>query len=139
MPNPSIAFNDGSGTTTITSLVPRLGNWSPVPDDIGPLAPALGNGIGEQWIFRTDYSVSFEIANIPASSLGDLQRLRLWLRRGNTMTVNTNDLSARSYTVLLKEGSATPSWVLDRALLEYTVSFEVVNTSAAPMICIYRA
>ena len=138
MPNPSIAFNDGSGTTTITSPVPRLGNWTPLATPIGPNAVALGSGIAEQWAHRTDYGASFELANVPASSLADLQRLRLWLLNGNTMTVSTNDLAARSYTVQLKEGSAAPSWVLDRALLEYTVSFEVVNTSAAPLTCVYR-
>jgi hypothetical protein len=138
MANPSISFNDGSGTTTITSLTPRLGNWTPLVTPIGPNAVALGSGVAEQWTFRADYGASFEMANVPASSLADLQRLRLWLVNGGTMTVNTNDLTANSYTVQLKEASTTPSWTLDRALLEYTVSFEVVNTSAAPMTCVYR-
>ena len=138
MANPSISFNDGSGTTTITSLTPRLGNWTPLVTPIGPNAVALGSGVAEQWTHRTDYGASFEMANVPASSLADLQRLRLWLVNGGTMTVATNDLTANSYTVQLKEASATPSWTLDRALLEYTVTFEVVNTSAAPMTCIYR-
>lgn len=138
MANPSISFNDGSGATTITSLTPRLGNWTPMVVRVGPNAVALGSGIAEQWKYRDDYGASFEMANVPASSLADLQRLRLWLVNGGTMTVATNDLSANSYTVQLKEASTTPSWTLDRALLEYTVSFEVVNTSAAPMTCIYR-
>lgn len=138
MANPSISFNDGSGTTTITSLTPRLGNWTPTTTPVGPNVVSLGSGLAEQWIYRTDYGASFELANVQIPNIADLQRLRVWLLAGNNFTVNTADLAARSYTVTLKPGSDTPKWTLDRALLEYTVSFEVLNTAAAPLVCQYR-
>lgn len=137
MANPSIAFNDGSGTTTITSVVPRLQNFVPDQLPVGPNETALGTGVVQQWVYRMDYTATLEMAYIPAASLADLQRLKAWLLSGGTATLNTADAAARSYTVGLKPGTA-PSWTLDKKLLEYTLSIAVLNTVAAPLICIYR-
>jgi len=137
MANPSIVFNDGSGATTITAVAPRFQNWIPDSAPVGPNETALGTGQLFQWVYRTDYSAAFEMPYIPAARLPDLQRLKLWLLSGGTITVNTADLSANSYTVSLKPGTV-PSWKLDQKLLEYTLSIAVLNQAAAPLICIYR-
>lgn len=137
MANPSIAFDDGSGLTTITSLVPRLQNFVPDQMPIGPNETALGTGVSTQWVYRLDYSATFEMAYIPAASMSDLQRLKVWLLSGGNVTLNTADAAARSYTVNLKPGT-TPSWKLDQKMLEYTLSLAVLNAAAAPIVCIYR-
>lgn len=137
MANPSIVFNDGSGATTITAVAPRFQSWVPDTAPVGPNETALGTGALFQWVYRSDYSASFELPYIPAASLPDLQRLKVWLLSGGAITVNTADLSANSYTVSLKPGT-TPSWKLDRKLLEYTLSVAVINTVAAPLTCRYR-
>lgn len=137
MPNPSIVFNDGSGATTITAVAPRFQNWLPDTAPIGPNETALGTGQLFQWVYRTDFSASFELPYIPAARLPDLQRLKVWLLTGGTITVNTADLSSNSYTASLKPGT-TPSWKLDQKLLEYTLSIAVINAAAAPLTCQYR-
>ena len=137
MAYPSIVFDDGSGATTITSLVPRFQNWIPDTTPIGPNETALGTGQTFQWAYRTDYSATFDMGVIPPASLPDLQRLKVWLLTGGTITINTADLSAHSYTVTLKPGSI-PSWKLDQKLLEYTLSLGVLNSAAAPLTCQYR-
>lgn len=137
MANPSIVFDDGTGATTLTSVTPRFQNWVPDTAPIGPNETGLGTGQLFQWVYRTDFSASFELPYIPAARLPDLQRLKVWLLSGGTITVNTADLSASSYTVSLKP-STTPSWKLDQKLLEYTLSIAVLNAAAAPLICQYR-
>src|SRR6185312_16801454 len=137
MPNPSITFDDGSGSTTIAAVAPRFAKWIPDAADVGPNETALGTGQLFQWTYRTDYSASLELPYIPAASLPDLQRLKLWLLRGGSITVNTADASANSYTVTLKPGT-TPTLTLDQKLLEYTLALAILNTVAAPLTCTYR-
>lgn len=137
MANPSIVFDDGTGATTLTSVTPRFQNWMPDTAPIGPQETALGTGVQYQWVYRTDFAATFEMPYIPASSLPDLQRLKVWLLSGGTITVNTADVSANSYTVSMKPGTP-PSWKLDQKLLEYTLSIAVINVTAAPLTCQYR-
>ena len=134
---PSIVFNDGSGATTLTSVVPRFQNWIPDATPIGPNETALGTGQVFQWVYRTDYTAAFDMGFIPPARLPDLQRLKVWLLTGGTITVNTGDLSANSYTVSLKPGTV-PSWKFDPKAVEYTLSLAVLNTVAAPLTCQYR-
>jgi hypothetical protein len=138
----SIAFTDGTGAATLTNGKPvpgdRFASWTPNTDPIGPMDAALGTGITFHWNFRTDYLASFELQHIPNGSLAIAQRLKAWLEKGNTATVNTGDAFASSYTVRIAPGARIELEMMgDRRLLEYTLRLTVKNTAAAPLLCVY--
>lgn len=139
----SITFNDGAAAT-LTNGKPRPGDrfasWAPRSVPVGERAHALGTGALHFFAFRTDYGATFELRGIPASQMAVMERLVRHLATGGTVTVNTGDSAARSYTAGLAPEAELPHPVLsDAQLLEYSMAFHVINRSGAPgpMICTY--
>ncbi len=143
----SIVFNDGvsttfdNGTTGISGGVgSRFADWTPFQRPIGPAVTALGTGQRYQYAFRTDYGASFNMMDIPNTSMAVMLRLQSHLVGGGTCTVNTGDSASRSYaTCCLAPDGDVAIALQDKGLLLYSMSFAVINVAASPvsMICEY--
>ncbi len=137
----SIAFNDG-GAATLVSPAPnplkRFAGWTPDVIDIGPRETAVGTGVAYQFVFRTDYVVSFDVPYLTQAEIAVALRLIRHLTGGGTCTVDTDDLSGNSYTCRLREGTKPTLTLADRAMMEYTLHVDLTNTAAAALIAVYR-
>jgi hypothetical protein len=147
----SISFNDASGVTGAAGVVTltndttsislgvgsRFADWTPFQRPIGPRVPALGTGVPYQFRFRTDYGASFSMTDIPNTNMTQMLRTQEWLLRGNAITVTTSDASARTYTAYLAPEGDIALTLQDKNLLLYSMSFVLINSAAAPMLCIY--
>lgn len=152
----SISFNDSTGITGAAGVVTldngltavatptgtngpgsRFTDWVPFQRPIGPRAVSLGTGVPSQYRFRTDYGASFSLLDIPNTSMTAMLRTQDWMLRGNAVTVATGDASARSYTAYLAPEGDIQIALQDKALLLYSMTFVVINSSAAAMLCIY--
>lgn len=139
MANPTITFNDGIGDVTITCPVPRFQNWVPDTAMIDDRQVALGTGITVSFLFRIDAYASFEVPYLKPADLALVMRLKRALILGVPVTVNTEDLSARSYTVTVKPGAEPSIEFTDRTQLEYTLKLQVMNSTAGvDMLCEYE-
>jgi hypothetical protein len=137
----SISFNDGSAAS-LDNAKPAPGNrfdrWEPSTREIGESAIALGTGARSVFVFRTDRRVRFTLSKIPNASMAVMLRLGRHLDRGGTVTVNTDDKAARSYTCMLAPGAEPPRPMLtDPQLLEYSLEFDLLSTGVADLICLY--
>ncbi len=137
----SIAFNDG-GAATLVSPAPnplkRFAGWTPDVVDVGVQETALGTGVAYNFVFRTDYVVSFDVPFLTQAEIAVALRLIRHLVGGGTCTVDTDDLSANSYTCRLREGTKPTLTLADRAMMEYTLHVDLTNTAAAALIAVYR-
>jgi len=147
----SISFNDASGVTGAAGVVTldngttsistgvgsRFADWVPFQRPIGPRVPALGTGIPYQFRFRTDYGASFGMNDIPNSEMTDMLRTQDWLLRGNAVTVTTGDAASRTYTAYLAPEGDVQIALQDKAVLLYSMTFVLINSAAAPMLCLY--
>jgi hypothetical protein len=137
----SIAFNDG-GAATLESPAPdplkRFSGWTPDVNEIGPRETAVGTGVAYSFVFRTDYVVSFDVPYLTHAELAVAHRLMLHLTDGGSCTVNTDDLSAHSYTCRIREGTKPTLTLADRAMMEYTLHLDLTNAAAAALIAEYR-
>jgi hypothetical protein len=139
---PSIVWTDSVGSAILTTLIDRLGNWSPDEIIVGVDGAPLGTGLTQNWVFRTDFVVSFELPYIPMAQTPLLQRLKYWLAGGGQVTVNTNDNAQRTYTCVIWPGDGSgnakqPKWAFDRANLEYTLTVYLKNIAASNLLAIY--
>lgn len=141
----TIVFTDGTGAVTLDNgttgmslgVGSRFADWTPFQRPIGPRVPALGTGVPYQFRFRTDYGASFSMTDIPNTSMASMLRCQEWLLRGNSVTVNTGDNAARSYTAYLAPDGDVSITLQDKNLLLYSMSFTLINGTAAAMLCIY--
>ncbi|MDH5316220.1 MAG: hypothetical protein OEW44_07045 [Gemmatimonadota bacterium] len=148
----SIAWTDESGSVTLTNGKPvpgdRLAGWLPMARTIGPEGGnpvALGSGITYGWEHRVDFGVKFSLEYIPQTSLRDVQRLILWLLRGETssnggegvVTLNTGDQVGNSYNCRIWPGSTPELEQMDRNQIEYRLTLELLNTAQDFMVCGY--
>ena len=137
----SIAFNDGSAAT-LESPAPdplkRFAGWTPDVIDVGVRETALGTGIAYDFVFRTDYVVSFYVPYLTHAELAVAHRLMRHLTGGGSCTVTTDDLSANEYTCRIREGTVPTLMLADRAMMEYTLHLDLMNTAAAALIVEYR-
>jgi len=141
----TITFTDGTGAVTLDNATTsvslgvgsRFADWTPFQKPIGPRVPALGTGVPYQFRFRTDYGASFSMTDIPNTKMSDMLRCQEWLLRGNSVTVNTGDNAARSYTAYLAPDGDVSITLQDKNVLLYSMSFTLINGSAAAMLCIY--
>ena len=147
----SISFNDASGVTgaagtvtldngmTAAALAPasRFADWVPFQRPIGPRAVSLGTGVPSQFRFRTDYGASFTMNDLPNSKMTDMLRTQDWLLRGNAVTVTTGDAGSRTYTAYLAPEGDIGIALQDKTALLYSMTFVLINSAAAPMLCLY--
>lgn len=149
----SISFTDSLGVTGAAGTVTldngttgmslgvgsRFADWIPFQRPIGPRAVSLGTGVPTQFRFRTDYGASFAMNDIPNTSMTAMLRTQDWLLRGNAVTVATGDSGSpsRTYTAYLAPEGDVQISLQDKAVLLYSMTFVLINSTAAPMLCIY--
>ena len=137
----SIQFTDTVGAATLESVVPdpgsRFQNWTPDVVEIADREVEFGSGISHQFAFRTDYVVSFQVPYLTTHEFTVALRLKRHLLGGGTCTVNTEDNASRSYTCRLQPGTVPGVELVDRRLMEYAMSLQLLNTAAAVMLCDY--
>jgi len=112
----TIVFNDGGGSVTL---------------DNGT------TGMSSQFRFRTDYGASFAMTDIPNTKMSDMLRCQAWLLTGGAVTVNTGDNATRSYTAYLAPDGDIGITLQDKNVLLYAMTFVLINSAAASMLCIY--
>jgi hypothetical protein len=142
----SITFNDGTSATlsngltaTAAGVGSRFAAWVPFTNKVGEAATVLTTGARAMFVFRTDYGATFEMRDIPNTSLDVVMRLMRHLQGGGSCTVTTTDSASRVYTLcyLAPDASLTLSQA-DPQLLTYTLSLSLITLgAAADMLCVY--
>ena len=148
----AITFTDEDGSVSLSNGKPvpgdRLAGWVPLVQTIGPESGnpvALGSGITYGWEHRIDYGARFSLEHIPQADLRDVVRLIRWLTRGEDtpssnngeIVVNTGDVVPNSYTCRIWPGSVPQLEQMDRGMIEYRLTLEVLNTDDDVMVCSY--
>lgn len=145
----SLIFTDAIGTVTLTNgldtiaggVGSRFAGWVPFQRSVGATATSLGTGARTQFRFRVDYGASFQMTEIPNTTLPQVLRLQAHLEGGGTVRVVTDDVAGRVYaTCCLAPDAEVGLELTDRAELLYTLSLSLINLgSQTPMLCEYSA
>lgn len=124
----------------------RFSGWMTKTTPIGDSAERQSDGARSMFIYRTDYTAAFDLAQIPVAKVNGerlvdyADRLIAWLLQGGTCSVNTGDVEANSYATCGLAPGETPGLTLtDRVNLEYTLHLALLNLAASPtrMVCHY--
>lgn len=140
----TITFTDGVGSVTLTNGKAgpgsRFSNWTPGIDRVGDRKTGLGTGITYEYLFRQDYTAAFAIEHIPVAALDLVVRFIAWAMAGNTFTLNTGDVAARTHVCRIRPDTTPEVAMEDRALLEYRLNVSVISAASPPefLACIYR-
>lgn len=139
-----IDWTDAVGVASLSNGLPvpldRLASWNPKAKPIGPAERAVGTGSLFTFTFRTDYTASFEIRNIPNSSMALMLRLQEHLLKGGQVSLTTGDSLSSVYPTCElapdTEPTITPS---DSRELRFVFAVTLLNVAATPvrMICQY--
>lgn len=145
----TITFTDTVGAATLrngkTSPADRFAGWTEMGSPVGDSAHRLSDAVLTMFRERDDFGASFELRMIPVAAVSGVRlvevaaRLKYHLLNGGSCTVNTGDTASSSYTCGLYPGSSPSLTQSNPALLEYTLSLQVVNIAGSPvrMICRY--
>lgn len=150
MPGSYITFTDATGAATLSNgmtaiaggVGSRFVSWNSDSNPFGPEKNALGTGQLYKFTFRTDYTASFEIQDIPNSSVTIIDRFLAWLRAGGQVHVYTGDNAAREYaTCCLAPGARVTKRMFNNQDITWAVSMTLLNVASTPvpMTCIYDA
>ena len=143
-----LTFNDGAGaqldngTTTIAGGVgSRFIGWTSESTPIGDTKTALGTGIPFAFIFRTDFTATFEIQDIPNANVPILDRLMAWLLRGGVVSVTVDDIGGPHVyaSCYLAEGAKPAKKLFNKNDLTWSLALKLVNSAGAPMTCLYSS
>lgn len=140
-----ISFTDDTGAATLDNglrsiaggVASRFSNWNAKAHAVGADAVALGTGIPYQFTFRTDQTARFQMEQLPASTQAVALRLMAWLQRGGSCVAYTEDDSGRYYTCYLAPGGACEYALVDRVQMLYTMTLELLESTGAPMFCVW--
>lgn len=139
-----IDWTDSVGAASLSNgkAVPmdRLSAWTPTSKPIGPGETAVGTGQRYVFPFRFDHTASFEIRDIPNTSMALMLRLEEWLLRGGQVSVTTGDsLSSVYATCSLCPDTVPQITQSDSRELLYTFAVTLLNVAGTPvhMICQY--
>lgn len=140
----TITFTDSIGAVTLSNDKAgpgsRFSQWTPSIDRIADRRFALGTGIAYEYLFREDFTASFQIEHLPLAQLANAARFTRWALQGNTFTVNTQDKTNKSYLCRMRPDSVPTLTMTDRVALEYTLDVSVVSASSPKVFlaCEYR-
>lgn len=117
----------------------RFKDFAPAANVIGQRRTLLANGAPRVWAYRSDFTASFTLTDIPNTAIEDCVALALHLSGGGTVEVHTDDAAGRVYTnCVLAPGAETPQPTLsDAPMLRYAMSFALLNLDGAPLVAIY--
>ncbi len=135
----TIVFTDTAGAATLTPTgLGYLKGFLPDAMDIGPNRATLDGSI-YQFAFRTDYTASVEISPVRPADLAVVQRLKRHLMAGNSVTLNTGDGAARSYTCKLAPETTPEISFRDQRLFDYAFRCVLRNTVSSPLHADYTS
>jgi hypothetical protein len=139
-----IDWTDAVGAASLSNgkAVPmdRFSSWTPGSEPIGPVEHAVGTGQRYVFPFRTDHTASFEIREIPNTSMALMLRLKEHLLRGGQCSVTTGDTLSSVYATCSLAPDTRPSIAMtDARELLYTFAVVLLNVAGSPvrMICVY--
>jgi hypothetical protein len=137
----SIAWTDSIGAATLTNGRPvpadRFSGWTPDWVPIRAAATLLGPQEEESFEFADIHIARFELQNIPDTEHDLCLRLKRHLMRNGSVTINTGDDAARTYTAKRRPGSDVTLRPFNIQRRLFAMGFEMKNTAAADMICEY--
>jgi hypothetical protein len=133
---------DSAGERTLTGspAICRFNRWRPVPDTIGERAIAVGDGVGYQWVHRTDYAAAFELPYIAHTNELLLQEFLLWANAFGVFAIDTADSESNTYgECQIAPGTRAEISDPDPETLEYTLTLTALNIAGAPIAlrCVY--
>src|SRR5581483_11209677 len=134
----SLTWTDGLGSAVLYATTGRLDNWTPDAEDIGVRVTLLGTGQTARFVYRRDYTTTFEMSALSPASMLLMHRFKLWAESGGQFTVNTQDRNQATYSCLIKPDYQI-QWTLDRQTLTYTMQVGARNAAAASMACQYTS
>jgi hypothetical protein len=140
----TITFTDAQGAATLsnglTGPASRFSEWTPDVDRIGDRRVSLGTGVTHEFLYRQDFVATFAIDHLPLTALPTAARFKAHAMRGETFSVNTQDMANRAYLCRLRPATEPEITMTDRTLLEYRLSVEVISADAPPVLleCRYR-
>lgn len=148
MAGAKIDFTDGIGATSLDNgmgavagaVGARFANWVSESTPIGAARTALGTGARAMFTFRTDYTATFELQDIPNANVTIVDRLIAWLLAGGTVSVTCADSGGAVFaTCGLAEGSTPKKTMFNKTDQTWAVSLKLVNLAASPaaMTCVY--
>lgn len=131
MSESTITWSDDEGLATLSNgkQAPgdRFGLWKPDSVPIGPSATRLGSGRVDQFEFRRDNRVSFELAAIPSSELSKLRRLKYHLMCGGIVQLAGDRELIGEYEFCAIAPDIEPDYEMsDRENLEYTFTATLI-------------
>jgi hypothetical protein len=145
-----INWTDGAGaaqldnglTASAGGVGSQFKNWVSDSNPVGPEVNALGTGALTKFVFRTDYTASFDLTDIPNANTTLIDRLIAWLRAGGTVSVTCGDTTSAVYaTCCLAPGAKIAKKMDNKNDITWTVSLSLLNIAASPvpMTCIYAS
>ena len=140
----TITFTDGAGavtlSNTLTGAASRFSQWVPDIERVADRKVAVGTGVTYEYLYRQDFTASFQIEHIPIAELSDVTRFKAWALAGNTFSVNTQDKNNAVYVCRIKPGTTPQLEMEDRTLLEYRLAIEVISAASPQvlLLCTYR-
>lgn len=134
---PYISWNDSTGRGQLTLTLPRFSSWTPDLVEAADSAVVVGTGVRYKTLYRTDYVATMVANNMKAVDLPLVMRLKQHLTNGGVAYVSTNDAKGNTYEVrLTAEGTVAISFANNQTQ-EYSISLDVKNTDAAPLLAYY--
>jgi hypothetical protein len=117
----------------------RFAVWLPDVEEIGDVDQELGSGVTHLSLLREDFVVHLELHQLDAVAQILALRLKRHLWRGGSVTVNTGDQAARSYTCRLKPKTIpeVAEDTTDPEFIRFLFRAQLLNTAAAFLLCVY--
>ena len=116
----------------------RLNSFEPDVTPVGQVRELLANGDTRMWLYRTDYTATFEIRDIPNSSLALCLALKLHLMSGGTVSLVTDDTQNNVYPNCGRApGTTIERPKLDPVTMRYSMTLALRNRDNAPLLAIY--
>ena len=133
-----IDWTDGVGAASLSNGMPvpldRFFAWTPQDLPVGPEEEAVGTGQTYMFTFREDQTVSFEIRNIPNTSMSLMLRLQAHLMKGGQVSVTTGDSLGSVYPTCCRVKGTKPAITLsDPRELFYTFACVLLNVAGSPV------
>lgn len=116
----------------------RLNSFEADVNPVGQQRETLATGDTRMWVYRTDYTATFEIRDIPNTAVADCLALKLHLMTGGTVQVETGDRFATVYPNCGRApGTEIERPKLDPSTMRYTMTLTLRNRDNAPLIATY--
>lgn len=117
----------------------RLNGFAPAVTVVGQRRTLLASGAPRVWAYRTDYTATFVVRDLPNTALSACLSLARHLAEGGTVLVETGDRDAALYgnCALAPDADVPQPELSDPVGLRYSMTFTLVNLDGAPILARY--